>query len=105
MGQNVGPNQVEVKETLTLKQFGQALKAQGTLEEESARQFTYELRIVHDVVFGTYQVKNATKGAISGSGTLLVRVSDDRKGMHGKCIWLDRETKKIEASQYDLIRV
>lgn len=94
----------DICETLKLKQYGSLIKGTSKIGPPVERKFVYELRLVHDMVVGHYRRDESESGAISGSGVLLLRLSEDRKKLEGRCIWLDLDTKNIEESRYIITR-
>ena len=94
-----------VKEVVKLKQYGVTVKGTSSIGGSLPRHFKYQLRLVHNLLIGHYRVSGAARGAVSGSGVLLLSLSDDRRSLDGKCIWLDRDTKKIEVSDYSMKRI
>ena len=62
------------------------------------RFFIYDLKVKHNMVFGSY-IKKGEKGNITGVGMIQLIVSPDRLEMTGQATWFDSDTKQIESSK------
>ncbi len=97
------PNRVEVSETVQVSHVGNCVTAEGQAENPH-RVFRYELRVKHNLVFGSYE-KKGERGNITGGGMMQLIVSPDRLQMTGQATWYDRDTNRIESSESRWIKV
>lgn len=83
-------------ERVVLTHIGSVVSGRGESRIEK-RQFEYDLRVKHNLVFGSY-VKVGEKGNITGHGMIQLIVSPDRLSMEGQGTWFDKDTESIESS-------
>lgn len=86
----------EERECLRLRHLGSAVTGEGETKAEK-RKFVYDLRVKHNLVFGSYE-KVGEKGNTTGNGLIQLIVSPDRLTMHGQATWFDRDTERIESA-------
>lgn len=87
----------EIKETVVLRHLGGTISARG-VTHDNGRVFLYDLRVQHNLVFGSY-TKTGAKGSLAGKGVIQTIVSPDRLSMKGQATWFDHDTEKIESSE------
>lgn len=98
------PNSLrEERECLRLRHLGSAVSGEGETKSEK-RKFLYDLRVKHNLVFGSYQ-KVGEKGNTTGNGLIQLIVSPDRVAMNGQATWFDRDTEKIESAVVSIQKV
>jgi len=69
------------------------------------RRFNYELRVRHNMVYGTYTKIAQEKGNVTGNGLIQLLVSPDRLSMKGQATWFDRDSEKIESSDVEWTKI
>ena len=94
-------NILETTEEITLTQKGSYIEGEGIIGGKYARRFKYSGYIIHNILNGTYQRIDEPKGSIIGMGSFQLKISSDIRSMDGKCMWLDKDTNKIETSDYE----
>lgn len=87
----------EVTEIAEFRHIGNKITGTGETQDDH-RQFVYDCKIQHNLVFGTY-VKKAQKGNITGNGMIQLIISPDRLKMDGQATWFDHDTNQIESSK------
>lgn len=100
----VDGNILDSLELITMQQTGSYLEGIGKIEDKYARKFRYTGQIIHDFVNGTYHRLDEPRGSIVGVGFFQLKISQDRNTLKGKCMWLDKDTEKIETSDYKWTR-
>lgn len=88
----------EVSEVITLEQLFSYVRGVGRPVRATSTEFIFMGRIRASVFEGQYIVKNSNNPSGRGFFQLIIAPSHDV--MDGCCIWLDRDTKKIESSKY-----
>ena len=87
----------EVKELVNFRHLGARVTGKGTTRD-NGRIFSYDLRVQHNLVFGSYR-KTGAKGNVAGNGVVQMIVSPDRLSMKGQATWFDHDTEKIESGE------
>jgi len=87
----------EIKETVVLRHLGGTVSGRG-VTQDNGRIFLYDLRVQHNLVFGSY-TKSGAKGNLTGNGVIQMIVSPDRLSMKGQATWFDNDTERIESSE------
>lgn len=87
----------EIKETVVLRHLGGTVSGRG-VTQDNGRIFLYDLRVQHNLVFGSY-TKSGAKGNVTGKGVIQTIVSPDRLSMKGQATWFDNDTERIESSE------
>lgn len=85
------------EETVRVRHVGSIVGGTGEVTGDG-RRFNYELRVRHNMVFGTYTKVTREKGNVTGNGLIQLLVSPDRLSMKGQATWFDRDSEKIESS-------
>ncbi|MDT3678549.1 MAG: hypothetical protein ROZ64_06910 [Burkholderiaceae bacterium] len=93
----------EELECLRLRHLGSSVSGEGETKSEK-RRFLYDLRIKHNLVFGSYE-KVGEKGNTTGNGLIQLIVSPDRLAMDGQATWFDRDTLKIESAVVSIRKI
>ena len=91
---------IESTEEVKIIQRGKNIKGQSKIRGKYPREFIYDGEIYHDLFWGKYRHKDSQKGSTAGKGIFLLEITKDRQEMNGFCAWLDKDTKKIETSDY-----
>ncbi|HMH52341.1 MAG TPA: hypothetical protein VK548_19030 [Candidatus Acidoferrum sp.] len=86
----------EIKETVLLRHLGGTVSGRG-VTQDNGRLFRYDLRVQHNLVFGSY-TKSGARGNLTGNGVIQMIVSPDRLSMKGQATWFDNDTERIESS-------
>lgn len=90
----------EAIENISLIQTGAYMQGKGRSNGPHPRRFKYSGEIVQDIINGEYQRRGEQRGSLAGMGSFQLKMSTDRKSMVGHCMWLDKDTEKIESSDY-----
>lgn len=89
---------VTAREVITLKQLGRLVWGQGHVSGREENIFNYSGKITRNIIVGKY---NKGPGAPSGSGAFQLKITGSDDKMNGHCIWLDKDSDKIDASAYN----
>lgn len=88
----------EVSEVIKLEQFYSYVRGVGRPVRATSTEFVFMGRIRASVFEGQFIVKNSDNP--SGRGFFQLIIAPSNNMMNGCCIWLDRDTEKIESSKY-----
>lgn len=91
-------------ETVKIRQVGRRVTGLAMIGDPFPRTFAYVGTLNHHILSLTYRRIDAEKGSVSGSGVLYAKVSDDRREVIGICVWVDKDTKRLELSKYKLTK-
>lgn len=90
---------VDVREAITLKQLGRLVWGTGHVSGREDKIFKYSGKIIRNTLIGKYQIKGP--GGPSGSGAFQLKITGSDDKMNGHCIWLDKDSDEIDASEYN----
>jgi len=88
-----------MREAITLKQLGRLVWGQGHVSGRADNIFKYDGKIIRNTLIGKYQIKGP--GGPSGSGAFQLKITGSDEIMNGYCIWLDKDSDEIDASEYN----
>ena len=97
--QNENGCTVTAREVIILKQLGRLVWGQGHVSGREVDIFNFSGKIFRNNIIGKYQIKGP--GGPSGSGAFQLKITSSDDKMNGYCIWLDKDTDKIDTSEYN----
>ena len=81
-----------------LRQFGRFVRGRGHRQGEPGDPFEYQGVIKRNVLYGSFQRVNAN--VLAGTGTFVLNISPDSRGLVGHCTWYDNGLDDVWSSNY-----
>ena len=88
-------------EKVKVKHKGKSFFGVGEIGDPYPRKFIYHGTVFQDLVSGYYEKEGTLPGSLEGRGVFLLQIDKNCKTMSGHCSWFDRDSQKIEASNYE----
>lgn len=93
-------NTFESEELINLKHYGTFFEATGNIKGKYPRVFNYTGKVYNNLLWGFYQKENTEPGSLEGKGVFLIKVNDEKDKMNGYCAFHDKDSGRIEKSEY-----
>jgi len=81
-----------------VRQFGRRIEGAGHVQGEPGDPFQYRGRVKRNVLYGEFHRKN--QRILAGTGTFILKIAADSRGMAGICTWFDSDLDEVWQSQY-----
>jgi len=91
------------RDKVKINHVGNFIWATGETQKDK-RTFNYRLRVVQNLIFGTYK-KVAKKGVTSGTGVVQLAVNPNCDRMVGYTTWMDSDSNQIESCEVEWNRL
>lgn len=88
-------------EKIKIKHKAKNIIGDGEIEGPYPRKFKYHGTVFQDLVSGYYEKEGTQPGSLEGRGVFLLKINETRTKMSGFCSWFDKDSKKLEVSNYE----